>query len=247
MIRRVAISLLAIGLLVPTLAATTGGASAATTEEDVSQRGYQAFDVWLRGSKVRVNSGRCRYLPFTVRHNGGRLDRFSAEAEVWRGSKYVGETFDYQYDSRGPLRASYFWCPYEGLGTFRVGPTHVEWDDDGWGTSGQFRDGSRAHIKVKQHQRCRVDWATKKRGRVNARGTFRFYAVTASRWVNAPRGAKVTLQRQTNRGWKSLGTSRVGKQGKVHVSGPAIRRKSRYRMMQFGTPRTWSCAAQFRR
>ncbi|QYJ03419.1 hypothetical protein KUV85_13935 [Nocardioides panacisoli] len=248
MIRRTTAMLLAIGLMVPILTLIGNGNAAAASNVAASAPAGQDFDVWLRaGGKVHVKSGSCRDLTFQVRHNGGVLDSFDAEVEVWRGSKYLGQTFDYQYDSSGPLRASYYWCPYEGLGKLRLGPTDVEWTDDDWASQGQFWDSSRAVITVKQHQTCRVDWSRKARGRVKVNAKLRFYAVNAYRWANAPKGTVVKLQRKAPRGWKLIDRARVGKKGKVHLDGRAIRKKTRYRVVQSGTNRTWSCEREFRK
>lgn len=190
---------MAIGLTVPVLTLMGGGTAVANAA--ASGAAQQDFDVWLRaGNKVHVKSGSCRDLTFTMRHNAGLLESCDAAVEVWRGPNYLGQTYDHQYDSRGPLRASYYWCPFEGLGKLRLGPTEVDGTDNDWHSSRGFWDDSRAAMTVKQHQTCRVDWARKARGRV-----------------------------------------------KVSLDGPAIRKKARYRVVQSGTKRTWSCAQQFRR
>ncbi len=247
--RRWTALLVTIGLLVAALSVTAASGGTATASPSVrSAAAAGSFDVWLRaGNKVHIRSGACRDLRFTVHHDGGLLGDFTAEVEVWRGAKYLGQTFDYQYDASGPLRASYFWCPYEGLGRLRLGPTDVDWYSVDWMQSGSFRDGSRASMRVKQHQKCRVKSARKARGRVKVTGKLRFFSVNRSSWRNTPKGSKVKLHRKTRRGWKWLDTARVGKRGKVQLNGRAVRRKATYRIKQPGHRRTWSCSARFRR
>jgi hypothetical protein len=230
-----------------TFTAASGGAATASPTTQAAAAGG-SFDVWLRaGNKVHVRSSACRDLRFRVHHDGGALGDFTAQVEVWRGAKYLGQTFDYQYDASGPLRASYYWCPFDGLGKIRLGPTDVDWYSVDWMQSGSFRDGSRAAMKVKQHQKCRVTWARKARGRVRVAGKLRFYSVNKYSWRNTPKGRKVKLQRKTRHGWKTIDRARVGKRGKVRLDGRAVRKKRTYRMKQGGDRRTWACTERLRR
>lgn len=220
----------------------------------------QDFDVWFGTQDVRVDSGACRYVPFTINHDGGFLKSLSVDTEVWRGGQYVGSSYAYEFDTVAFLDDKYYWCPFEGLGQYRVGPAQVEWTAEGepewdpifeeWETSeasGDFIDSSRGHFWIKQDQRAAVRAAKKVKGRVTVTVKVRFFDVENLRWTNDPKGTKVVLQRQTKSGWKKIGTGKVGKKGLVTVSGKAASGKHTYRVRQKGTGRTWAAQATFRR
>jgi hypothetical protein len=204
------------------------------------------FDVRLKAKGFRVTSGACRDIPFTVSHTAGYLDRFTASVEVWKGSKYQGDTFDYVYDSSGPLRGSYYWCPYKGVGTYRLGPTQVEWDDYSADVGGSFRDGSTVRFKVLQAARFRDLRATNRNGVRTISGRLTYFDVGASAWRRAPQGVKIRLQRQTAIGWEPVKTGRIGTKG--HVAIPVRAAKVReYRLASPRTTRTWDARSSILR
>lgn len=198
----------------------------------------QDFDVWIVPRHVKVNSGACRDIPFTVRHNGGYLDRFVAEVEVWKGSKYMDQTYDYVYDSAGALRGSYFWCPYEGLGTFRLGPTQVEWNDYSYDDEGSFRDRSIARFQVLQASNFRKVRIAKRGAVRTVHARLVYFDTGSESWEVAPKGTPIRLQRMAGGRWTYLKTGRVGKGGYISISVKAQRARE-YRLIFGKTSRTW--------
>lgn len=203
----------------------------------------QDFDVRLRASGHKVSSGACRDIHFTVSHTAGYLDRFTAAVEVWRGSKYVGDTFDYIYDSSGPLNASYYWCPYEGVGTYRLGPTRVEWDDFDADQGGAFTDDSQVRVRVLQAARF-VDLRLTRRGNVRTMsGRLRYFDTGVSTWRSAPKGIRIRLQRRTRSGWDVVNAGRTGSKGFVSISARSTK-KLDHRLLSPRTARTWNARSR---
>lgn len=239
------VALLATGLSTPPAAVAERSAGG----DRPSARADTTLDVTLAGQGVHVRTGSCIDVPFVVRHDGGYLDRFTAEVEVWRGPQFVTDTFDYLYDSSGPLRGSFEHCVNEAtdLGTFRLGPTKGEFNlyDAGW--EGTYTDSSVAVFKILQHSRLgRLRVARSGRTRT-ATATLTYFDAGVDRFRAAPRGTRVVLQRQLASGsWKTITAGRVGRQGRVAVSVRASRAWS-YRLVFRATARTWGAVSSVAR
>ncbi|MBA4608381.1 hypothetical protein H1W00_07825 [Aeromicrobium sp. Marseille-Q0843] len=214
-------------------------------------------DVWLSAQDLRVNSGACRTARLKMHHNGGHLERIAAEVEIWKGSRYVGETFDFLYDSSAPLTVEHLWCPYEGLGRFRAGPSDVEWsytvETSHWDSylemwitdtdyrEGDLRDRSQASFLVKQDARLsRPTGRTS--GRTRTLSTkLTHYNVGASQW-KAMKKAPVKLQRRPSNGrgqWKTIKSVRTSSTGRATATAKATK-KFQYRFAYSGSGTTWS-------
>ncbi len=239
------VAALAVALSVSALPSTAGAAAAGgAPAPSVQQQAAAPFDVTLVGSKFRVRSGGCRDIPFTVRHNAGYLDRFTAEVEVWRGQDYLGDTFDYVYDSSGPLRASYFWCPFEGVGNLRIGPSLIEYGYD----DGSFRDSSRSTLTVLQDVQLGIV-SVRRQGTLRtvvARG--RFFSVDEYGWRRLPAGTVAHLQRERSDGtWVTVSRARFKRDGKVTLTRRSASAAT-YRVFTARNTRSWwGATSSFRR
>ncbi|GAA3531917.1 hypothetical protein AFL01nite_20340 [Aeromicrobium flavum] len=214
-------------------------------------------DVWLTAQDVRVTSGACRNAKLKMTHNGGYLERIAAEVEIWKGSRFMGETFDFLYESSDALAVEYQWCPYEGLGRFRAGPSDVEWSYtvetsywdpflEMWETETDYREGdlrdySKASFWIKQDSRLSRPTG-RTTGRVRTLSTkLTHYNVEASRW-KALRKASVKLQRRASNGrgqWKTIKTVRTSFAGRATAKVKSAK-SSQYRFVYGGSGTTWS-------
>lgn len=218
---------------------------------------WDVSDVWLTAQDVRVNSGACGTAPMKMHHNGGYLDRIAADVEIWKGPRYVGETFDYLYDSSAPLTVEHLWCSFEGLGRFTAGPSKVEWsytvetsywdsDLQMWLTDtdhreGELRDSSRTSFTVKQASRLSKP-SVRRSGRTRTLSTkLSHYNVETSSW-KAMKKTRVKLQRRAGNGrgpWKTIKTVRTSSSGRATSSVKAAR-KFQYRFVYGGSGTTWN-------
>lgn len=200
------------------------------------------FDVQIRAQGFHIKSGGCQYVPFQVRHSAGYLDRFTAEVEVWKGPQYLDRTFDYVYDSAGPLQASFFVCVSErdDLGTYRLGPGQGEYNDYDEEVDGTWSDSSTARVKVLQHSRFQGLQASKRAGVRIFSGRLSYFDAGVERFTSAPRGTLVRLQRQRPGGvWADVANARVGRTGSVKVRIRSAKAAT-YRFAFGGTAITWN-------
>lgn len=203
------------------------------------------IDVTLSVPGVRVRSGSCVDVPFTVKHDAGYLDRFTAEVEVWRGQQFVTDTFDYVYESSGPLRGSFSHCVYRvtDLGNFRLGPSRGEFNDYEAGIDGTYRDGSVKGFKILQHSRFSPLSVTRSGRTRRATAALAYFDAGVNRFMFAPSGLRVLLQRRLPDGsWSTDSSGRVGNRGRVAVSVGASEVRS-YRFLSGTTTRTWGAVS----
>jgi hypothetical protein len=223
-----------IAALMP-MAATPAAASQPATVERAA-----AYDITaLRVEKLRLNSGACRNLAVTVRHN--IPDGYYADVyfEVWRGPEYQETGSVYGDVASGTLSGTYLYCPYQGLGKFRVGPSEVSYASPNYGDTGEFRDDTQGSFLVKQDSTTRKFSASRSGRTVRLAATTRFYNSDASQWMRVPKGKVVRVQRQrVNGSWETVSRARVGNRGRV-VASVTSRAKRTWRLMLVGSPRTW--------
>lgn len=223
-------------------AATTG-----TPTDGVGRsRADGELDVTLSATSIRVRSGACPDVPFVVRHDFGYLDRFTAEVEVWKGSRYIDETFDYVYESSGPIRSTLSICVNKArdLGTYRIGPTRGEYNDYSIDLDGTYTDASTTTFKVLQHSR----FGTVSTTRVGRTRTFKsrltYFDAGTSSFRSAPRGIRIRLQRlAANGSWTTVAAARVGIRGRVAIPIKASTART-YRLVSPETARTWSAKSR---
>lgn len=199
------------------------------------------FDIVIQAKDFHIKSGGCQDVPFKVRHSAGYLDRFTAEVEVWKGPRFVDRTFNYVYDSSGPLRDSFFVCISErdDLGTYRLGPSRGEYNDYDANVDGRWSDRSQVRIKVLQHSRFQRIRATERAGVHTFTGRLSYFDAGGETYRPAPRGTSVRLQRQRPGGvWVDVETTKVGRAGSVHVR-TRNKRAAIYRFAFSGTAITW--------
>lgn len=198
------------------------------------------FDVYaVEVGDLRVNSGSCRSIPITLRHDIPYLD-VSADVEIWRGSRYIDS--EYLFDGGyGYLTDHLQHCPYsDGLGKFRAGPSDVEWASSDYSFSDEFRDSTTGSFTVLQDARVKNVKAKRKGKKITITGKSTWYSVSASRWVADPKGWKLRLQRQTKSGsWKTVKSLRSKKGGKFTVKTSRSSRAS-YRVVSNASTTTWS-------
>lgn len=178
------------------------------------------FDITsIQASDHAIRSGGCKSVPVTATHNApAMVDDVSANVEVWNGSKYV-DSFYMTDAGPGRLAGEFYYCPFKGFGSFRVGPSEVDWSSFSGDNfySGTFNSAATTRFSVKQASTMsRPKWSKKGRvATVTARG--KWYSVDASRWRRDPKGVVSSLQRRANSSaaWKTLKTARSNKKGVV--------------------------------
>lgn len=236
-----AVALLATGLSTPHVA----NAADAVPGAGHLARADGTIDVTLAIPGVHVRTGSCIDVPFVVRHDAGYLDRFTAEVEVWRGPQYVTDTFDYLYDSAGPLHGSFQHCVDgpEDVGVFRLGPTKGELDIYDAEVDGSYTDSSVVSFKILQHSRFSALRVARSGRTRTATATLVYFDAGVDRFRPAPRGTRVVLQRRLASGtWRTIVTGRVGKQGRVAIPTRASAAWP-YRLVFGATPRTWGAVS----
>jgi hypothetical protein len=246
MLKRVMSTLGVAVLLSGGLVSTVPATASSPPESTVSRQQGTAIDVTLAAKGYRIRSGGgCYDIPFVVRHNLGYLDRFTAEVEVWRGRQFIDKTFDYLYESRGPLRATFFHCVSDArdLGTFRLGPSVGEYNDYDEDIDGTYRDSSRILMKVLQDSRFRRVEARRSGRTRTVAATLIYFDAGSESYRFAPSDTRIRLQRQRTDSWETVDAGRVGRRGRVSISTKAPRSRD-YRLLFSETPRTWSAVSK---
>ncbi len=204
-----------------------------------------AFDVRLKVKGFHLASTACADVPFTVTHDAGYLDRFVAAVEVRKGTVYVRRTFDYVYDSTGPLQASYFFCPHvEDLGTYRLGPSAIEWNDYDADEGGKFTDHSKAEFRLLQATKFSKVEIRRRGARRTVSGRARFFSVEAAGWRRFAKGTVIRLQRHRSDGsWTTVARNGTDARGRVTLSVRAAD-TSEYRLKSVATAQSWSARSR---
>jgi hypothetical protein len=228
-------------LLAPALAVAIAATGMSAAHADPGN----AFDVYaIDAPDVRVNSGGCRSIPVALLHDGAGLEDAYATVEMWRGGTYVEQSMLFA-STPGRIAGSFNHCPtFEGLGTFRFGPSDVKYATTDFASLGEFRDSTTRQVRILQDARIgsvSIKAAGKKR---TLTAKTKFYDVAASKWRATPKGVKVRVQRQAAGGvWRTVKSSRVGAAGKVRVSVKASK-KARYRLTVAAGRQTWDAVSK---
>lgn len=225
-----------VAAVVATVTAVIGpAASAATGPFDVTA---------LKFDNIRVASNACRYTDGVASHNAtgpGTWD-IDVDVEVWRGSTYIDSAWLFD-DAPGEVTGDYLWCPFEGLGTFRVGPSQVSWwweDADFNFDYGNFTDSTTGSFTARQVSGISLAIA-RSGSRLTHSVLLRRYSVSASSWVRW-RYKTVSIQRRTADGWVTIArpeTNRFGRATVVRYSSA----KRTYRATVGGISTTWGDAS----
>lgn len=227
--RAVAVILTA-GVIAATLLA--GPASAANT-------GGITFDLTsVQVADHAIRSGGCHSVPITATHSAPpQVDEVTATFEVWHGSEYIGST--YLTDARpGVLTGSFYYCSYQGVGSFRAGPAEVDWSSSTGDEflSGEFVSSAQASFAVKQASAmAKPKWSKKgKVATITAKG--KWFSVDASKWRKDPKGAVASLQRRVSSSapWRVVKTDRADRKGVV-VFTMKPKKRMQYRVVSRAT------------
>jgi hypothetical protein len=220
----------------------SAGGTVSPAEADPGNR----FDLYaLTGRALHVNSGSCRNIAISARINAASdYHDIYAEVDVWRGNSYQGTASLEGEGASHRLTGSYYYCPYEGLGTFRLGQSEVSWSqyDDDWNYyyDGEFTDTTRGTTIVKQASR--VALTGKRQGKVRKfQSVGQYFDTGVSRWLRDPKNVRMTLQRRpasNTAAWRRVKVVRTNKKG---VANFRIQAKGtyRYRVVSAGTTRSW--------
>ncbi|MFS0885362.1 hypothetical protein [Aeromicrobium sp. 179-A 4D2 NHS] len=210
-----------------------------------------SYDVWgIRASDRVLNSNSCRYVTVTASTNINPDDLLSIDAEVWRGSENVGSV-SLSHTSAGRLRGQYYHCPYEGVGTFRIGPSEVSvWSGDFDLTS--HMDYSKGSFVAKQAARFTKVKASRKGKVVTVKANPQYYSIG---WDSGWRAAKASefqtsvrksshfrLQRRNANGtgaWRTVKGAKPPK-SKTLVFKVKTKRKYQYRIVSNETTTTFA-------
>ncbi len=189
---------------------------------------------------VVINSTACRQVPISVGYSSsGTIELIDVAMEVWRGDTNVGTASLYgdNTSSSGTLDGYYFYCPYEGLGAFRVGPSRINWLDGNF-DSQTASDGQNVYFTARQASRFKNAKVVRSGSTRTFSAKAQFFNVNLSRWDSVRRGTKVKLERSTGGAWRSVKSARVGKSGAVKVS-TKTSKKYTYRLTIGSTSKVW--------
>lgn len=210
------------------------GASPASAADD------GPFDLYaLRSPGFAVDTGSCRYVPFTARTTAGaEVASVAASVDIWNGREHLGSVDLTSDDSGDPTRLSgeYYYCDYEGVGVMRLGDTEVTYYDVDY-NSGSFIDTTRGSVDIRQA--VRTSFSGKRAGATRsflARPLY-FEAGWSEAWTRFPEGTVLRLQRRAASGkgtWTKVAAAKVDARGRAafKVSAP---RSFQYRVVASGT------------
>lgn len=197
------------------------------------------FDLYaLRSPGLAVTSGSCRYVSFTARSTAGELiESVDAEVDIWNGGDYLSSVSLSSVDG-DPTRLTgrYFYCPLEGVGVMRLGPSQVSYYDYDY-NSGDFMDSSRGQADIRQGVRSAI--GVRRAGSVRTFTARPKYFATgwSDEWTRYPKGTPLRLQRRGPAGtgsWSRVATAKVDGSGKAVFSVRAAKR-FQYRVVANGT------------
>lgn len=231
-LRSVAGSLTAVLMLAGGIAVTSAGSASAVDDGP--------FDVYaIKSPGLAVSSGSCRYVSVSARSSADSATVESVEAEVdlWNGGDYLSSVSLSSVEG-DPTRLTgrYYYCPYEGVGIMRLGPSQVSyWDWDY--NSGDFVDSSRGSADIRQATKSGLD--------VQRTGNYRKFVARpkyfatgwVEEWTRFPKGTLVKLQRRPASGsgsWTKVAADRVDRTGRAVFSLRAAKR-FQYRVVHPGT------------
>lgn len=211
------------------------------------------YDIWgIRGADRVINSDSCRYVTVTASTNINPDDLLSVDAEVWRGSENVG-TVSLDHTSAGRLRGQYYHCPYEGVGTFRVGPSEISmWTNDY--DLNSHMDYSKGSFVVKQASRIRGVKSSRKGSTVTIKANPQYYATGwDSGWTaintdstDKPKKKVFRLQRRNANGtgsWRTIKRA-ASQKGKTLTLKVKASKKAQYRVVFNETRYTFSSTSK---
>ncbi|HYO39376.1 MAG TPA: hypothetical protein VER39_06945 [Nocardioidaceae bacterium] len=213
---------------------------------------YNLVDV--RGSNVRVTSRDCRDVEVRVRY-GNPFDSdhgLTAEIEVWKERAFQDQAFLYANAGNvaGPslqARGRYLWCPDQGLGRFRLGPSKVVGNSYSGETDDvTFEDPTIGSFTARRHSRTFMRLTrtgdAPRRVRVAAVvATYTLRTATYERW----RDRVLRIQRRNADGWTTVGSARTDGRGvaKRVLTAPV---GAVYRVRAVGTRDVWGSTSPSR-
>lgn len=216
--------------------------AAATLSASPSSANTGGISFSLVGYEVNdhvIRSGGCRNVPVAATHNAPpQVDDVTASVEVWKGSKYV-DTVTLMDDGPGRLSGNFYYCPFKGVGTFRLGPAEVDWTNccstDDF-LSGTFTSSASASFAAMQASTMSRPTWSKKRGVATITGKGRYFSVDDSQWRRDPKGMRSSLQRRSssNSPWKTIKRGKSDKRGKVAFKVRA-KKRMQYRIVSSQT------------
>lgn len=179
----------------------------------------------IKASNLLITSAGCRDVPVTL--TLANLDpavaewAFAGEVEIWSGGAQVGSEFvPVDEDNDRLVKTELYWCPPDGFGSFRIGPTYLAYAGAVSGTEdiveGDINSNKSSVFTIRMGTRLDRVIATKA-GNVRTISARMRYFKAAGRpaaWAAAPTGTKVHVQRRVpGKTWNYLKTVSVGKAG----------------------------------
>lgn len=187
----------------------------------------------LKAANVTVTSGGCRNVYFSANYRltdsritSDEYFSMTAYADLWLGGKNVDNDMDMVSKRSGVWSSSFFWCPFEGFGTFKISGLHGDYDGPdvayNW-IDGKWSVPDTATFTIKQGSRftgAKISKSGRTRTMTAQASYFRAIDWTNA-WTPLARGTKVALQRQAANGkgaWATVKVVQVGKNGAVSAS-----------------------------
>lgn len=216
------------------VAAGTGAVIAFSSVPTAIAADYPVDISNLKAANLSITSGACRDVYFSANYalRDSRIDPqyfvASIQADLWLGGKNLGTDYDMLQTVSGRWSSSFFWCPFEGFGTFKIAGVRGSYsgaikNSYQWVTDAPFSVPDTTTFTIKQGSRftgAKISKSGKTRTLTANASYFK-----ASDWTNAwtplAKGTKVALQRQAANGkgaWSTVKVVTVGKNGAVSAS-----------------------------
>ena len=229
----------------PVASAVLGAALAASTLVAAPPAGA-ASDINIQPRviepRIVIKSGACRQIPVVAHYSSsGAVESLTVEMQVWRGGTNTGSASLHDGESgknTGTVSGYHRYCPTEGLGTFHVGPSTIDWYD---ADHNHYTGASNQRRTFVARQASRFKNVT-----ISGSGTARsfraraqYFDVTTRRWTPLRQGRRVELWRRDSNGtWVYTKSARVGKSGAVKVK---VKKRARtdYRVTLAHSSTTW--------
>lgn len=140
-----------------------------------------------RVSNASISAGGCKSVPLTMSATTDpSVTSAGSTTHIYRGTTEV------DYDFFEPdVPSTWLWCPYMGLGTFRFGPTDVDWTT----ASGSYTDvdGTTGYGSVKVRSTQALTGTSRSGSYVTLTARSLYYSLSSSSYA-AWSGARVTFQ-----------------------------------------------------